>query len=426
MFQLQASASRTPRSCAVHKLNECSNFSGVSSSAQFGAHTLTSHFQPIYGLSHQRPIGYEALLRSRAEDGTPFSPHALFGSLPADGRSRLDRLSHRLHLRNYLGVADNRSWLFLNMTPEVFLLARKAQDGHFFANLLEELDFPPHRLVIEVLEEHVRDDRDFESAVAYFRELGCLIALDDFGAGSSNFDRVWKIRPQIVKLDRSLIVQSANSRQIRRLLPQMVSLLHEAGAMVLVEGIETPEEACIALDADADFAQGYLFGRPAPEPCVSDATDALVEKLWATFEDNWRKDRKQHKEYLSPYINAIGYASVLLSAGRPVAEACASFLELPLADFCYLLDREGRQIGVNEWSAAFCPDKDPRLAPLWDSRGARWARSPYFRRAIENFGRVQVTRPYLSVSSARLCITVSVSFKLGDTTCVICGDLRNP
>ena len=129
---------------------------------------------------------------------------------------------------------------------------------------------------------------------------------------------------------------------------------------------------------------------------------------------------------MSPYINAIGYASVLLSAGRPVAEACASFLELPLADFCYLLDREGRQIGVNEWSAAFCPDKDPRLAPLWDSRGARWARSPYFRRAIENFGRVQVTRPYLSVSSARLCITVSVSFKLGDTTCVICGDLRNP
>lgn len=395
-------------------------------SARFGAHTLTSHFQPIYGLSVQRPVGHEALLRSVGEDGAPFSPHALFGSLPPRSRPKLDQLSHLLHLHNFLNMADRNTWLFLNMTPEVFLQARKAPAGQSFGCQLEQLGFPAQQLVVEVLEEAVRDDAEFESAVAYFRELGCLIALDDFGAGSSNFDRIWKIRPQIVKLDRSIIVQSTGNQRIRRLLPQMVSLLHEAGAMVLAEGIETMDEAYIALDADVDFAQGYLFGRPHPILATHNEALAVVDRVWRTFEGNWQQERDQQKNHLAPYLNAIGYASVLLTAGRSLPEACASFLELPQADFCYLLDQDGRQLGFNLWSNASKPGADPCLSPLRDTRGARWARSPYFRRAIEHFGKPQVTRPYLSLSSARLCITVSISFRIGDQTRVICGDIRCP
>ncbi|SFN11563.1 EAL domain, c-di-GMP-specific phosphodiesterase class I (or its enzymatically inactive variant) [Formivibrio citricus] len=396
--------------------------SGIS--ARFGSHTLSSHFQPIYGLSIQRPVGHEALLRSVSDDGTPFSPHALFGSLPSRARPKLDQLSHLLHLHNFLNMADRNTWLFLNMTPEVFLGTRKAPAGQSFGYQLEQLGFPAHQLVVEVLEEAVRDDAEFESAVAYFRELGCLIALDDFGAGSSNFDRIWKIRPQIVKLDRSIIARSANAPRIRRLLPQMVSMLHEAGAMVLAEGIETMDEAYIALDADIDFAQGYLFGRPHPVLTSRNEAQAVMGRVWNSFENNWQQERSQQKNMLAPYLNAIGYASVLLSAGRSQPEACASFLELPQADFCYLLDENGRQLGFNLWSKTSQPGADPRLSPLRDTRGARWARSPYFRRAIEHFGKPQVTRPYLSLSSARLCVTVSISFRIGDKVHVICGDIR--
>ncbi len=392
--------------------------------AEYAGHILFSHFQPIFGLSLQRPVGYEALLRPVTHDRSMVSPAALFDSLNTDQRRHLDGLSHLLHMKNYRKVRQGLHWLFLNMTPECFLQARKAGKDKDFGRLLEKLDFPAQQLVIEVLEEHVRDDADFESAMAYFRELGCLIALDDFGAGSSNFDRVWKIRPQIVKLDRSLIAQSAQNPRIRRLMPQIVSLLHEAGSMVLIEGIETNEEACIALDANADFAQGYLFGKPQADISGNAGSQRVIDELWGLSEKNWRYERQQQKEQLAPYINAIGYASVLLFAGRSMTEACASFLELPLADLCFLLDGEGRQIGENLWSEAARPEQDPRLAPLRDAEGARWVRSPYFRRAIESYGKVQVTRPYLSVACARLCVTVSVSFKLDGRTCVICGDLR--
>lgn len=391
--------------------------------ANFGEYTLSSHFQPIYGLSVQRPVGHEALLRSRDEIGTAVAPPTMFSQLPADQRPQLDELCQLLHIQNFQNMASRDGWLFLNMTPEVFLQARKAPRGQAFGDMLVQQSFPPHLLVIEVLEEAVRDNAEFESAVAYFRELGCLIALDDFGAGSSNFDRVWKIRPQIVKLDRSLIVQAANNKRISRLLPQMISLLHEAGAMVLVEGIETAEEAYIALDADADFAQGYYFGRPRPVLASQNEAKAVISQVWSAFEENWKNERQQSRNKLAPYMNAIGYASVLLSSGRAIPESCASFLELAGANFCYLLDQNGRQIGFNLWSSASCPGADPRLAPLRNTNGARWTRRPYFRRAIENFGKVQVTRPYFSSSSANLCVTVSISFKIDGETRVICGDV---
>ncbi len=395
-------------------------------SVSFGDYQLSSHFQPIYGLSAQRPIGYEALMRPIATDGTPVMPLQLLNTCDGSKRRQLDRLCQHLHISNFQHFPEEDCWLFLNMTPEVFLQARRTKAESSFSQLLNQLEFPAHRLVIEVLEESVKDQGEFESAVAYFREMGCLIALDDFGAGSSNFDRVWKIRPQIVKLDRHLIVQAEGEKRIRRLLPQIVSLLHEAGAMVLAEGIETEEQAYIALDSDIDFVQGFLLGRPQPNLTQRGKAEQVIDDLWGSFDTRIKQDRNQHKQALAPYLNAMGYAAVLLSAGRSLEEACASFLELPLSDFGYLLDQHGRQVGLNHWSRHAIPNIDPRLAPLADTRGSRWSRKPYFRRAVENFGKAQVTRPYLSSASANLCVTVSASFKLNGKIHVVCGDVRIP
>ena len=87
--------------------------------------------------------------------------------------------------------------------------------------------------------------------------------------------------------------------------------------------------------------------------------------------------------------------------------------------------QDGRQLGCNLWSATSRPSLDPRLAPLRNTCGSRRTRSPYFRKALEHFGKAQVTRPYLSISTSTLCITVSISFKINDQIHVICGDIRS-
>lgn len=393
---------------------------------RFGDVAISSHFQPIFSLSHRRIVGHEALMRGHGPGQTPISPLDLLGRANRDYPTllHLDRLARATHLHNFAAQPEADGWLFINMSPEVFLNGPNLKADELVSALLRDTGLAPQRLVIEVLEEAVQDNSRFQAAVEFFRSLGFLIALDDFGAGHSNFDRVWSIRPEIVKLDRSIIVQAAADPKIRRTLPQIVSLLHEAGAMVLMEGVETADEAYIALESDVDFVQGYYFGRPAPRVSTDASAGLAVNDLWQTFDARWLRDKRSYHENIAPYFNALGYASVLLSAGRSLEEACASFLELENAAFCYLLDAQGQQIGTNLWSSDASPNQDARFAPLAKTKGARWARRPYFRRAVENFGKVQVTRPYLSISSASLCVTLSCSFKVNGELQVICGDVR--
>ena len=307
----------------------------------FGNFCLSSHFQPIYSLSLQRIVGHEALLRAKDAAGKAIAPPDLFGRHTGEEQYQLDCCAQQLHLTNFQRLTQGEGWIFINMTPETFLHAMHARCGRSFGQLLGELGVAPQRVVIELLEKDVLISEEFDQAIDYFRDLGCLVALDDFGAGSSNFDRVWNLRPKIVKLDRTLIQQATVTTRVRRVLPQLVSLLHEAGAMVLVEGIETVDEAYVALDANADFAQGYLFGRPAPQLANADQTRAVMHSVWNAFDDHWKQDAARQKQTMAPYVNAIGNASVLLSANRTIEAACRDFLELPDATICYLLDERG-------------------------------------------------------------------------------------
>ena len=395
--------------------------------AHLGDVAIASHFQPIFSLSHRRQVGHEALMRPRSSSGAAIPPPELLAQVADDFYTliELDRLCRAVHIANFARQTNGDEWLFLNMHPEIFLHARRlGATDILLQRLIDTFGLSPHRLVIEVVEEAVTENADFAESVAFFRDLGCMIAIDDFGAGHSNFDRIWSIRPEIVKLDRSLILQAAREPHVRHLLPQMVALLHEAGALVLMEGIETRDEAYIALEADIDFVQGFYFGRPTANLFTSDEAHSPITDTWNDFDNQSQSAKNHYRSNISPYINAIGYASVLLSADRTMEEACASFLALENSEFSYVLDTQGQQIGVNHWAKHASPLRDPRFAPVALGQGARWSRRPYFRRAIDNFGKVQVTRPYLSISSAVLCVTLSVSFKVDGELRVLCGDVR--
>ncbi|HWA12355.1 MAG TPA: EAL domain-containing protein [Burkholderiales bacterium] len=391
--------------------------------AQYAGLRLTSHFQPIFSVAHSRVVGHEALMRADDPEGRPVPPLEVFGrSGDFSSTLLLDRLSRAVHLRNFQAQDRTGGWLFLNVNAEVFLQSMDHDD--FFGELLQATGFPPHRVVTEVLEQGVLDEVRLAEAVQYFRSKGFLIALDDFGAGHSNFDRIWSLQPDIVKLDRSMIARAGANLRIRRMMPVMVSLLHEAGSLVLMEGVETESEALIAMDADADFVQGYYFARPGARLQEGDANRELFDRLWLDFKEVTLPEVSGQKQEIGPYRNAIGYAASLLESGIPLAQAAGGFLQLPGAERCFLLDGEGRQIGQNIINDRHPPAVDPRYAPLVNADGANWSRRYYFRRALDHPGKVQVTRPYLSLTGANQCITVSIGTHLNGEMLVLCGDVN--
>jgi EAL domain-containing protein (putative c-di-GMP-specific phosphodiesterase class I) len=401
-----------------------------------GDHTVGMHgglrfhsaFQPIFSLSHGRVVGHEALLRARDESGAPVAPPEVFRADTFSELLQRDRKARLVHLANFLRQAPDDQWLFLNVHPDVFALGMANPADAFLRRMREHFGFEPRRIVIEVTEESTKHAAQFDAAMANARAAGCLIAIDDFGAGHSNFDRVWRWRPEIVKLDRSLVARAALDGSARRIVVQMVSLLHECGALVLMEGVETPAEAVVALEADVDLVQGYLFGRPQPDLAPPTLVSHALEHAWGDFEQGWHDDKLRYRERTETYLRGVEHASALLTGGSSLQDASASFLTLPDADVCYLLGADGRQVGQHAWARA-PRDRARSFKPLEDSEGARWGRRPYFRRAVDAVGKVQITRPYRTLHGGNLCVTVSVAFhRTNDDGMrelfVMCGDVR--
>lgn len=388
----------------------------------FAGLRIASNFQPIFSLAHQRVVGFEGLMRASSETSFHAPLDVLARAKDDDAVIRLDRVCRAVHLRNFLRHDTGNAWLFLNVNPRVI-----AQGGPLegrFGEELERAGVPPRRVVIEILETALMDDSPLIAAVRHYRDMGCLIAIDDFGAGHSNFDRIARLCPDIVKLDRSMVLQAAGDRRIRALVPGMVSLLHESGSLVVMEGIETEDEALIAMDADADFVQGRYFAPPAPWARVG--TMPPFDRMYDRFRTMTADGETGRYEDIAPYLESMDRATVMLAAGQPLADACRDFLQLPLAERCFLLDGNGIQVGKNIEAPGADVMRDPRFGPLDDARGANWSRRHYFRRATARPGIVQVTRPYLSVASAMPCMTASIAFTTGDGSLrVLCGDMRH-
>lgn len=248
---------------------------------------LSSVFQPVISLNQGRIIGQEALLRVRDVQGVSIDPTKLIGAMKSDAEViELDRLCRLLHSHNYMQQPDAREWLFLNLTPQV--INRGYLYGSFFSELLQLARINPSQVVVEVLENQVSSEKQLSESVNYYRDIGCLIAIDDFGVGHSNIDRVLRLEPDIVKLDRSLL--EVSSCKARKVLSNLVSLLHEAECLVVLEGVETLDHVMLAYDVNADLVQGYFFSAPVPDP-VRNLQDNLFTEL--------QKEHKKHHRHLA-------------------------------------------------------------------------------------------------------------------------------
>lgn len=94
--------------------------------------------------------------------------------------------------------------------------------------------------------------------VAEIRDLGFLVAVDDFGTGHSSLSRVTSIPVDIIKLDKSFIRNGLSTDSLSKL----VAFCHSLGAQVIIEGVETLDAMAVSLDAGCDAFQGFLISRP--------------------------------------------------------------------------------------------------------------------------------------------------------------------
>lgn len=230
--------------------------------AKYNGFYFESVFQPIV-FSTGKFLGVESLVRIKnLNTGENINPYLFFQSLKSDvDTTNFGAICYGIHLRNfshshYLGVK-----LFLNIPPTIFsTLYRHPQAIEDTIDRLNKKGLAYNDIVFEVTEFEDKHVSDLVSGVEQFKKYGIQIAIDDFGVDFSNEERVRLLKPNYIKLDKSLLDNYIERNESK--LIEAIEFSRSEYAIVIVEGVETKEQVDILTDLGVEFMQGYYWGKP--------------------------------------------------------------------------------------------------------------------------------------------------------------------
>lgn len=221
----------------------------------FTEEKIYHYFQPIYGLKNLKRWGYEALLRPNPEN---FFREAK----KAKQLFELDSRSIYKALATYqsAGLSRKDGNLFLNILPST---VSHPNFLYFLEQIIESHYLESQQIVLEISETECIDDFDtFKYRIGQLKNVGFLIALDDFGSGNSDFRSMIELEPNYLKLDRYFAQNLNESKQKQSIIRLFLHYCKQYHCQLILEGVETPAEMAMAKELDVTAVQGYIFGRP--------------------------------------------------------------------------------------------------------------------------------------------------------------------
>jgi len=371
-------------------------------------------FQPFIDTATGRIAGIEALGRLRQDDGSLQSVGPLFADAkrPAAQLRRLDR-QIRDNALSRLHEAPQDWFLSLNISPRWISRLRPGQSLPSLKQL-QRHGIAPERIVFEITELS-GDSQRLAEVVALYREAGARIAIDDFGAGYSQLDRVLALQPDILKLDMRLFQAAARGGPSSDVVRALAQMAEKTGCWIIAEGVETEAELHFALECGSRYVQGFLFAQAQLDFF---RPEAFVEQF-AGLRDRYVMQKVVERERLMSLRKRL---SQLMSRLQIWAEGDAPLSDLPdVQDYPWLLrfyqcDRHGTQLTPNlEWR---------NNAWAADARylGHNWSWRPYFYHLLAegwHERRLTLSSTYRDATTNQYCLTAGQFFDNGQRLLLI-------
>lgn len=226
---------------------------------------LALAYQPIVDLRTSRMVGFEGLLRYRANDGTLQTAEAWI-----DGsRSQNELLEHaRWTLEGAcrtameLGVAETAPYVSVNVS---LWELREPTLAELVGDVIRDTGLDPSRLWLEVDERALLiDPHCAVSVLPQLAETGARIAIDGVGRGDGSPRQLAGLPLAAIKIDRSIIATGEVTGGLTGLLPSFMCLAYRLGIDLIACGIETSEDLARLQGLDCDFGQGFHLASPMP------------------------------------------------------------------------------------------------------------------------------------------------------------------
>jgi len=234
---------------------------------------LMVYYQPIVDLATQKICKAEALLRWEHPELGRVSP-AQFIPL-AEETGMIVGIGDWVfrNAARQVGVWRQRFdplfQISVNKSPVQFGKTSYARDH--WLQYLQQLGLPGQSIVAEITEGLLLDaTHQVGEHLRVFREGGIQVALDDFGTGYSSLAYLKKFPIDYLKIDQSFVSHLQADSSDMALCEAIIIMAHKLGIKVIAEGIETPAQYSLLVNAGCDYGQGYLFSRPVPADAFSE------------------------------------------------------------------------------------------------------------------------------------------------------------
>ena len=231
--------------------------------AAIHAGRIETWFQPQVALCSQKITGFEALLRWTHPQLGPIAPPEIVQA--AQIMHLADTLTAHVagavcRLLNRLPALDlPEATVAINISPNEFAI-------YSVADVLELVTrrhgINPALLEVEITEEAILDTVSAGEQLKRLENAGYKLAVDDFGMGHSSLAYLIGLKIDRLKIDRSFVQKVSESRTNQGLIAALVGLGHALSLDIVVEGVETAEDAEVLRMLGCGIAQGYFFARP--------------------------------------------------------------------------------------------------------------------------------------------------------------------
>lgn len=219
-------------------------------------------FQPIFSASGKL-FAHEGLFRLSDKDQNMIPPAHVFDlAARTDLLFTVDLIARRSAVEHAArgGLSGK---IFINFNPSS--IYDPSYCLRTTAAAIEELGIKASDVVFEITETHQATDMDhLKGILAFYKQAGFGVALDDIGSGFSGLNMLHETRPDYVKIDMDLIRDINTDSYKQVIVANLIETAVSLGIRTIVEGIETESEAAWVKASGADFMQGYLFGKPQP------------------------------------------------------------------------------------------------------------------------------------------------------------------
>ncbi|MBO9546388.1 EAL domain-containing protein [Caulobacter sp.] len=245
---------------------------------------FTLAYQPVVSLATGLAHHHEALVRF--EDGG--SPFALIRM--AEEFDLIEELDHAIveqAVKKLANDQERKLRLAVNVSGQT--IGNESFVDHV-SRLLAKFDEAKGRLIFEITETRAIDNLAVANQhIQALRGMGSLVCLDDFGAGSSSFAYLQQLQLDIVKIDGRYVRELADNGRDGALVRRLVELCRDLKIRTVAEMVETVEVEEIVRAAGVDFAQGWLYGKPADKPAPALRPSAPVKAVArrAGASDSW-------------------------------------------------------------------------------------------------------------------------------------------